>query len=131
MAMVLKTIVAATSPWVRIPRPPLNCKNVSGYPSVGTAGRITDAFGHDPVSRTPLRPVAGLGHSPYANHDAARDAYDGHQGADEKGRARARTFGGSTRKGFTRYRSAQPSVDIDSLTFRSAAKRPRELGFIH
>jgi hypothetical protein len=30
MAMVLKTIRAATSSWVRIPRPPLTCKNVSG-----------------------------------------------------------------------------------------------------
>ena len=28
----MKTIVAATSPWVRIPRPPLTCYNPSGLP---------------------------------------------------------------------------------------------------
>jgi len=29
LRMLLKTIVAVTSPWVRIPRPPLTSRNVS------------------------------------------------------------------------------------------------------
>src|SRR6266436_3122820 len=49
MAMVLKTIVTATSPWVRIPRPPLTCGNVSGHPWLARPdGRRTDTSGHDP-----------------------------------------------------------------------------------
>ena len=56
----LKTIVAATSPWVRIPRPPLTSANVPGRPAryggSGRDGRRTYASGHDPVSRAPLRP---------------------------------------------------------------------------
>ena len=60
MAMVLKTIVAATSPWVRIPRPPLTSRNVSGHSyrqsRSGRDGRKKDASGHDPVPFAPLRP---------------------------------------------------------------------------
>ena len=50
MAMVLKTIVAATSPWVRIPRPPLHALR-----STPSAERVKR-----PASRLPASLVLGL-----------------------------------------------------------------------
>src|SRR5947199_229970 len=56
MAMVLKTIVAATSPWVRIPRPPLltsgNGFDLLLYPPSPRRGVVTD--------RSQMQPAAAI-----------------------------------------------------------------------
>ena len=58
MAMVLKTIVAVTSPWVRIPRPPQmtteNGPDLGECPAMSSAALVTDR------SQMPLF-VAGRG----------------------------------------------------------------------
>jgi hypothetical protein len=56
MAMVLKTIVAATSPWVRIPRPPLitseNSPELDLYPPIPCCRFVTD--------RSQMQPTAAI-----------------------------------------------------------------------
>src|SRR5271169_6319243 len=56
MAMVLKTIVAATSPWVRIPRPPLftseNSPELGLRPSGSCSELVTD--------RSQMQPTAAI-----------------------------------------------------------------------
>src|SRR5271165_5200092 len=56
MAMVLKTIVAATSPWVRIPRPPLRPRKTGPdldlWPPVPCSGLVTD--------RSQMQPTAAI-----------------------------------------------------------------------
>src|SRR5436190_5102190 len=56
MAMVLKTIVAATSPWVRIPRPPLRPRKTSPdlrlCPLISRRRHVTD--------RSQMQPAAAI-----------------------------------------------------------------------
>src|SRR6266536_3354142 len=56
MAMVLKTIVAATSPWVRIPRPPLRPRKTSSdlglCPLISRRRLVTD--------RSQMQPTAAI-----------------------------------------------------------------------